>query len=62
MANKECDLIKELKFKSKELSEWLRANFNPHTSILIDDSGVKLLTTDYFVPNQFCDKGESYRV
>lgn len=62
MTTKERDLIKELVDKTKELSEWLRANFNPHTSILIDDSGVKLLTTDSFVPNLFCDKDESYRV
>lgn len=52
----ENSLIKELGDKTRELSEWLRANFNPHTSILIDDRGVQLLTEECFIPNPTYDE------
>ena len=58
----ESEAIKQIKEKSKEILGLLRANFNPHTSIIIDDSGLKILTTELFEPIQFCDKDKFQEV
>ena len=47
MENKEFD---ELETKGKELSEWLKKNFDPYVAIVITDIEVKLIRTEYFVP------------
>ena len=39
-----------LRTKGKELSDWLRDNFDMHTAIVITDSDVKIVQTEYSQP------------
>ena len=41
---------KELEKLSRELSDWLKENFNPHTILIINSEGVKILETLISVP------------
>ncbi len=44
------DVFKVLVSKGKELSDWLKNNFNPHTAIVITDMEVKIVETLSSVP------------
>ena len=39
-----------LRTKGKALSDWLRENFGMHAAIVITDSEVKIVQTEYFQP------------
>jgi transcription antitermination factor NusG len=45
------DRIKELEEAAKPLVEFLRANYNPHVSVIVDHSGVDLCVSQIFVPS-----------
>ena len=47
MENKEFDVLEA---KGKELSEWLKKNFDPYVAIVITDIEVKLIRIEYSVP------------
>jgi len=40
----------DLSNHAQAISEWLKQNSNPHTKIEITDSGVKLITDEFFIP------------
>ena len=44
------EIFKTLESKGKELSDWLKKNFNPHTVIVITDTEVKIVETLSSVP------------
>lgn len=44
------EIFDVLRSKGKELSEWLKKNFNPHTAIIITDTEVKIVETLSSVP------------
>lgn len=39
------EIFEVLKTKGKELSDWLKKNFDPYTAILITDGEVKIVQT-----------------
>jgi hypothetical protein len=45
------DRIKELEEAAKPLVEFLRANYNPHVSVIVDHSGVDLCVSQMFIPS-----------
>lgn len=47
----EKEKVEYLEIKGKELSDWLKENFNPYTVIVITDTGVKIFSTEYSIPN-----------
>lgn len=47
MNDKEFDVLES---KGKELSEWLKKNYDPYVAIVITDIEVKLIRTEYSVP------------
>ena len=51
MTNEE--VFEVLRTKGKELSDWLKKNFDPYTAIIITDTEVKIVQTEYSAPNQF---------
>lgn len=44
------EIFAVLESKGKELSDWLKENFNPHTEIVITDTEVKIVETLSSVP------------
>lgn len=44
------DIFAMLRTKGKELSDWLRENFDMYTAIVITDSEVKIVQTEYKQP------------
>ena len=48
MTNEE--IFEVLRTKGKELSDWLKENFDMHTAIVITDSEVKIVQTQYGQP------------
>ena len=48
--NKE-EIFKIISTKGKELSDWLKENFDPYVAIVITDEEVKIVRTEYGVPN-----------
>ena len=44
------EVLEILNTKGRELSEWLKENFNPYTAIVITDTEVKIVTNEYCVP------------
>ena len=47
MNDKKFDVLES---KGKELSEWLKKNYDPYVTIVITDIEVKLIRTEYSVP------------
>jgi hypothetical protein len=45
------DRIKELEEVAKPLVEFLRANYNPHVSVIVDYNGVNLYVSQMFIPS-----------
>lgn len=45
------EIFEVLQTKGKELSDWLRKNFDPYVAIVITDSEVKIVRTEYGCPN-----------
>lgn len=45
------EVFEVLQTKGKELSDWLRKNFDPYVAIVITDSEVKIVRTEYGCPN-----------
>ncbi len=48
MTNEE--IFDVLRTKGKELSDWLRDNFDMHTAIVITSNNVKIVQTEYSQP------------
>lgn len=46
------EIFSVLKTKGRELSDWLKKNFNPHTVIIITSTGVKIVQDMAYVPAQ----------
>lgn len=44
------EVFKVLETKGRELSDWLKKNFNPYTAIVITDEEVKIVSTEYGCP------------
>ncbi|MDE6585675.1 MAG: hypothetical protein K2K80_03245 [Clostridia bacterium] len=44
------EIFAVLESKGKELSDWLKKNFNPHTEIVITGTEVKIVETLSSVP------------
>lgn len=44
------EIFEVLETKGKELSDWLRKNFNPYTTIVITAEEVKIVQTEYGCP------------
>ena len=44
-------IFEVLDTKGKELSEWLKKNFDPYVAIVITDTEVKIVRTEFGCPN-----------
>lgn len=44
------EVFEVLETKGKELSDWLKKNFDPYTAIVITDAEVKIVSTEYGCP------------
>ncbi len=44
------DKIKEIEKISKPLVEYLKKNYNPHTSIIIDENYIRVVSDEVSIP------------
>lgn len=45
------EVFEVLETKGKELSDWLKKNFDPYVAIVITDSTVKIVRDEMGIPN-----------
>lgn len=62
---KDSEVFDVLQTKAAELSEWLKNNFDPYVAIIITDTEVKIVRTEYGVPigtiSSRDDKDDAYQ-
>lgn len=44
-------VMQDIERLSKGLCDYIKKNFDPYTSIVVDDTGVKVLSCSIFIPN-----------
>lgn len=50
--NKNLEHMKEIEEMASGIQEWLKENKNPHTTLVINTSGVTLYEEEFFIPNK----------
>lgn len=44
------EIITYLEEKGKEISKWLKENFNPYITVIITDTKVEIIRTELHIP------------